>query len=348
MGWEDRNYGLDHSRGRGFRAVLRKVFGDGDNPLDWSIPLYTAWGIRVRLHVVFAFMILAEIISFIPRDGIGLKFRVMSMATLFVLVLLHEYGHCIACRRVRGTADQILMWPLGGLASCAPPHHWLPSLITTLGGPGVNLVLWPVLGAVLLALNQGWGAVVFNPFSPGAVISTLKPALGMSLDVVVLVWWTYYMNAVLFLFNMLLPMYPMDSGRVLHALLWRRMGHDPAMAITVRVGLVVAVALLVIAMPTNNGRLIGLAIFGGITCYLEKRRLAMTSEGMPLPPMPKEEDERDLVRRAAAARKQREKAEREQAELDRLLAKIASQGMASLTRAERAWLDRTSKRKRGE
>lgn len=347
MAWDDRNFGLEHSRGGGFRALLRRIFGEGDNPLDWAIPLYTAWGIQVRLSLIFLFMIVAELISFLPRDGFGLKLRAMSMATLFLLVLLHEYGHCFACRRVGGSADRILMWPLGGLASCDPPHHWAPSLITTLGGPAVNLALWPIFGGLLLALGQGWNTVLFNPFSPQIVFYSLKPAFGLPLDAIHLLWWAYYMNAVLFLFNMLLPMYPMDSGRVLHALLWRRMGHDPALAITARVGIFVAVALLVIAMPTNNGRLIGLAIFGGFTCYMEKRRLAMTSDALPMPPAP-EESERERVRQASAARKRRERAQREQAELDRLLDKIATHGMASLSRAERAWLDKTSKRKRGE
>ena len=40
-------------------------------------------------------------------------------ATIFVfgmLVLVHELGHCFACRRVGGEADDVLMWMLGGLA----------------------------------------------------------------------------------------------------------------------------------------------------------------------------------------------------------------------------------------
>ena len=49
MGWEDREYATDEPGGFGakVRRVLRRVFGEGENPFDWALPLYTAWGIRV-------------------------------------------------------------------------------------------------------------------------------------------------------------------------------------------------------------------------------------------------------------------------------------------------------------
>ena len=34
----------------GWRGMLRRVFGDGENPLRWGFPIYTAWGILVRVH----------------------------------------------------------------------------------------------------------------------------------------------------------------------------------------------------------------------------------------------------------------------------------------------------------
>ena len=39
------------------------------------------------------------------------------MGLLFLAVLLHELGHCFGARSVEGDAQEILLWPLRGLAS---------------------------------------------------------------------------------------------------------------------------------------------------------------------------------------------------------------------------------------
>jgi Zn-dependent protease len=361
MGWESRKYGdgprgLGGDGGGGFRAGLRRVFGDGENPLLWAFPLYTAWGIRVRISVWFVLFAMFELIWSLTRDRIGFPYMAIGMGSLFLLVLLHEYGHCIACRRVGGTADQILMWPLGGLASCSPPHRWKADLITTLGGPGVNLLLWPVFGAALLALGQGWESVLFNPFRPSTALTEVMISMGGRGPAerwgTVVLWWLYYTNAVLFCFNMLLAMYPFDAGRVVHALLWRQMGHRRATDIVTKVGMGVAVALVVFAITFDTRFLLGIALFGGYTCWAERQRLKMAAgdpalegydfergfQGFP------DDDEDDEAQRRRERRRQKE--EEEQAELDRILAKIASSGMGSLTGAEKRWLQRATERRR--
>jgi Zn-dependent protease len=63
----------------------------------------------------------------------------------FVLVLLHEFGHVLACRSVGGTADRVLLWPLGGLAFVAPPARPGALLWSIAAGPLVNVVLAPIL-----------------------------------------------------------------------------------------------------------------------------------------------------------------------------------------------------------
>src|SRR5262249_2251020 len=163
--------------------------------------LFTAFGIRVRVHLLFVLIAVIQLIqSAVERDSIGMLYAAWGMASLFVLVLLHEFGHCFACRWVGGTADQILMWPLGGLADCAPPHEWRANLVTTAGGPAGNLALIPILGAALLAIGVGWGGVVFNPFDPVGAIVRMR----LTSHPQVLLFWLHYMNLVLFLFNVLL------------------------------------------------------------------------------------------------------------------------------------------------
>lgn len=349
MGWADRKY--EPSGGGGARDVLRRIFGDGSNPLEWSLPLYTAWGIRVRIHLFYVIYIAAELIKSLAPDQIGFPFIALGMGSLFLLVLLHEYGHCFTCRWVGGTADRILMWPLGGLAYCLPPHHWKPSLLTTLGGPAVNAVLVPVFGAPLVLL-AGWDAVLFNPFSPGRAMQWVRLSDGTQPYWLFALWWFYLTNLALLLFNMLLPMYPLDAGRVVQELLWRKMGYHRATTIAATMGLVMAGVVLVAAIVTKEMTLLGIGIFCGFMCWSEKRRLAATAGEFDLPGydfsrgyqgMPREEPEDD---RAAEKRREREGAE--QRRLDAILAKIAKSGMSSLTRRERGWLRRTTeKRRRG-
>jgi stage IV sporulation protein FB len=359
MGWESRNYGRAYGEGGNFRRVLRRVFGDGENPLGWSLPLYTAFGIRVRMHLLFILMIAFELIGAIRSDRLGPGYIALAMGALWLTVLLHEYGHCIACRLVGGTADQILMWPLGGLAYCMPPYTWKAHLITTLGGPAVNALLLPVIGGVLLLLGQGWDTIVFNPFDPGFAMLNLHWNATLPYWLIA-IWWMYYTNALLLAFNMLLPMYPMDGAQAVHAILWSRTSDRTATRIVCRVGLFVAIALFFFAMATGAGRLMGLALFGGLMSWMQLRQLAMT-EGEQVAGgydfsrgyqgLPRETGGAEVGPSKAELRrreKERKLAEDDQAELDRLLAKIASGGMDSLTGSERKWLQRESERKRAE
>ena len=82
----------------------------------------------------------------------------LECLALFVIVLLHEFGHALACRQVGGQANQIVLWPLGGVAYVAPPPRPGPTLWSIAAGPLVNVALTPVLGGVWAAgLRCGLG-----------------------------------------------------------------------------------------------------------------------------------------------------------------------------------------------
>lgn len=357
MGWEDRQHGsaTDGRGGGRFRDSLRRMFGDGDNFLNWSFPLYTAWGIRVRVHLLFVLVVLGELIRSSlgnPAGGMGPVYVAIAMASLFGLVLLHEYGHCLACRRVGGEADQILLWPLGGLASCRPPHDWRAHLVTTLGGPTVNAILLPVLAGLLLALTGEWRTVVFPPFAPGSVLAVLRLATSSTQPMwLVAIWWMYYMNAVLLAFN-LLPMYPLDGGKIMQEILWSRIGYRRSMRVAATSGLVAAVVVGVLAAVVGQTLLLGIALFAGLTCWMQGRQLKFEEAGeIPgydfdrgFAGMPGAEEDAAGPSRAELKRLEREAAE--QVEVDRILEKIARSGMASLTSKEKKALNRATERKR--
>jgi len=331
----------------GWRGVLRRVFGDGENPMRWGFGLYSAWGIRVRVHVFFVFYILAELIRALTPDSAGMLFVVPILLALFGLVLLHEYGHCLACRRVGGEADEILMWPLGGLAMCVPPHRWRAHLFTTAGGPAVNAVLLlPLAGAAWLATGE-MGAVVFNPFDPGPVLGLISAGGNAEKFAKIFVWGLHYANMVLLAFNVLVPMYPMDGGRLLQAVLWRSMGYRDSMRVSCVVGLVAAGLLAVFSIVFEELTLLAIALLGGIVCYTELQRLKFEAAEDPgvFAAAYDLETEDEPAGPTRAEIKAREKAEAEAAEVDRVLEKISQTGIESLTRKEKRVLERASGRK---
>src|SRR5947209_19722052 len=157
------------------------------SPMSGSFRLFQAWGISVGVH--WSWLIVA-VIELQDRQSVyeARVWNVVEYLTLFGIVLLHEFGHALACRQVGGRADHIVLWPLGGVAFVAPPPRpgaWLWSIAA---GPLVNVVLLPVtIGALVLA--SGAGLADANP------------------DVHHFVWALAYMNGMLLLFN-LLPVYP--------------------------------------------------------------------------------------------------------------------------------------------
>ncbi|MCC5824095.1 MAG: hypothetical protein LAT64_12450 [Phycisphaerales bacterium] len=318
---------------------LGRILGDGENPLRWGLPMGRVAGIRLRVHWLFVLYILSQVIFTLPRHQAGVVFVLPLMASLFVLVLLHEIGHCIACRRAGGEADEIVLWPLGGLAFCRAPHDWRAELRTTLGGPLVNLALLPVFAGALFAATGAWSAVLPNPFDLGGSILDLETAYGSMPWWLIALWSLHTANLVLLGFNLLVPMYPLDAGRVVQCLVWARAGHHRSLWVAAHVGLAVAAGLSVLGLVLMDGKmLLAIGLFGGVVCWMERRRLqflAGAEPGLDVPPAPvatAEPEEDDPV------------AGRE--EVDRILDKIARTGMKSLSAREKRVLKRATERSR--
>src|SRR3954471_22938607 len=101
------------------------------DPFAWSVPLGRLFGVTVRVHWLFPFVALGAVLQvafhkpypeYKPPEGAWVDAAVL-IGLLFVSVLLHEFGHCFGARAVDGDAQEILLWPLGGLAACEVPHR---------------------------------------------------------------------------------------------------------------------------------------------------------------------------------------------------------------------------------
>ena len=87
-----------------------------------SIHLGRLAGVDLYLHWSWFLVAAYEIQS---RSGryTSVLWNVLEYLALFAIVLTHEFGHSLACRQVGGTADQILLWPFGGVAYVSPPQR---------------------------------------------------------------------------------------------------------------------------------------------------------------------------------------------------------------------------------
>ena len=198
-----------------------------------AIRIFTFRGIPVRLH--WAWLAVGAIqIWYLSGSYSSPLWNVAEYLTLFVIVLLHEFGHAFACRQTGGQVDSILLWPLGGVARVAPPQRPGAQLWAIAAGPLVNLALAPVtIGLYLGGLTIGLG-----------------PDLVHFLGVMALI------NLGLFVFNML-PIYPLDGGQILRSLLWYVLGRDRSLTVAATIGLVASVTAGIAAVVALQDLWIG-------------------------------------------------------------------------------------------
>lgn len=124
-----------------------------------------------------------------------------SALLLFASILAHEFGHAIVARRHGIEVEEIDLWLLGGVSHMrGEAHEPGDELRYALAGPAVTAVIAAIFGVALVAL----------PASTPAVVRAL-------------VEYQVLVNGLILVFN-LLPAFPLDGGRVLRSLLWRRSG----------------------------------------------------------------------------------------------------------------------------
>jgi len=223
--------------------------------MRWSFKIGGVSGIDIRIHFTFVFILIWAVMQGSSgRGGIrSVLFAVLSTLLLFACVTLHELGHGLAAKRFGIRVRDITLLPIGGVARLESlPEKPLQELIIATAGPAINFSLAIALGLVLVA--AGGAGLMLGP-AYGLRLMHM-PASPVSLLVYLLA-----ANLLLGLFN-LIPAFPMDGGRVLRALLALWTSYPRATRIAARVGQVLAVGLVLLAMtPVGNLSLVLIALF---------------------------------------------------------------------------------------
>ena len=192
-----------------------------------SIRLFRFAGIEVFLHWSWFLVAIYEVQVWRSMFSSPL-WAVLLYLGLFVLVTMHEFGHALACRQVGGIADRIVLWPLGGIAFVRPPQRAGAMLWSIAAGPLVNVLLAPILTLILhTAARAGWHEV--------------------NRDAYLTLLWLWRINLGLLFFN-LLPIYPLDGGQILRAVLWFPLGPIRSLFIATGIGFAGGIALGLLAL----------------------------------------------------------------------------------------------------
>lgn len=199
--------------------------------LGWSINLFRVRGIQLALH--FSFFLLLGVFAFsgwAEAEWAGMAWYAAMFGAFFVCVTLHELGHSFAAMRLGIRVRRILLMPIGGMAEFEDmPRRPAHELLITVAGPAVNYVI-----AGLLWLWVGTPST--------GLFADQYPASLAGFAQMLLAW-----NILMGTFN-LLPIFPMDGGRILRASLARRQPYLRATIIAATIGKVLAVAAAGIAL----------------------------------------------------------------------------------------------------
>jgi len=211
-----------------------------------SIHLFRFAGIDLFLHWSW-FLVAVFEIQDRARSYSSITWNILEYLALFLIVMLHEFGHSLACRQVGGRANQIVLWPLGGVAYVDPPPRPGATLWSIAAGPLVNVALLPILGAgVWLARSQGLPETVPNAY--GLLHSIL------------------WINVVLLAFN-ILPVYPLDGGQILRSLLWFVLGRARSLQVATILGFIGVAGFIGLAIWMESIWYGALAAFMLLNCW---------------------------------------------------------------------------------
>jgi Zn-dependent protease len=223
------------------------------SPIGGGQPIYvgTLFGIEITLHpLLLIYFVVSAALPWILNSStmtmkVWLYLVVVNIPLLFGTVLLHELGHCFATRRVGGEVHGILLWPLGGLAYIGHSGDAKDDLIVSIAGPLTHIpqaLLWYGLS---------------KAFTPGTFMEMLC---------IQALW----LNISLMLFNLFIPCYPLDGGRIFAASLQlMKVRVDIAAKICACVSLVCAAGIGLYGFLYNEI----IAMFIGFWCAQESYNL---------------------------------------------------------------------------
>lgn len=328
--------------------------------LHWMLPSVSVgrmFSTDVRVSAWFA------IVPLLVCPKYGMTLGLAFTGLLYLSVLLHEFAHVFAARWTDGSADEIHLTPVGGIAMVRPGPGAMSLGVTAAAGPAVNLIFCVLAFPGWYASETLWMSL--NPLVlPVSELNsaTLWRDLGLLL---------FTVNWIGLLVN-LLPVVPLDGGQILRAILSSKIHPELVNRTALRAGLYVAAIILILGAIFDLSQIVLIGTFvltvNILQIFQEERgdsfddsafgyefsagyeSLEASNPGstreVKLGPIQRWR-ERRRMRREQQDRIRRSEAERQ---LDTLLAKVHEQGLHSLSENEKKLLRNCSEllQKRGK
>lgn len=202
-----------------------------------SFRLGTFNGVPLDIHITFIFVLLFGLLEgwWRFRTPFGAFYGLFTLNLLFLSVLVHEFAHVQRALHHGLPVRRVLLFPLGGLTEMpANFSNARTELDVALAGPLANLAL------ALICLGGGMVTLNIWPFSLTLVeiitTASIPTPAGLWLYLVVI-------NLLLAVLN-LLPVFPLDGGRVFRSLLTLAIPAHIATTATIWLGGLAALGLV--------------------------------------------------------------------------------------------------------
>ncbi len=208
----------------------------------FQIPILINWSFALVILFIFY---ASTTRNFTLQESIAFVGYVL---TLFLCVVLHEFGHALMARRYGIETRDIILSPIGGVARLESiPEDPKKELMIAVAGPLVNACI-----AVFL-----W--ILIKMIYEGGMFPSSMENLRLLVYPSEFIRFVFAMNVALFIFN-LVPAFPMDGGRILRSLLSIWVGHNKATTFATWIGK--GLALIFVIMAIMNSQYIVLGMIG--------------------------------------------------------------------------------------
>jgi Zn-dependent protease len=306
-------------------------------------------GSQVRFHLSMLFFLVAVALSWLGWPGVLLALAMLAA------VVVHEAGHALTRWSLGGEMEDVVIWPTGSLRVATLPNRPIETTLILFGGPALNLTACLLLLPTLFLLGR-LEEEIWNPLEVASVWhGPADPASFAGL--------LFKANYWILLIN-LLPLYPLDGGRMIRELAGVRLPAIHATLVAVLIGGFGGFLFFSIGLWTHYVWVAVLGFFILFCCSRRYRELELLAENQENEfgydfsegyTSLERIDDIEPVRRGKTLRgsvsdwwkdRQRRQIETMEAELDRILAKIHDAGLSSLSRTEKRILAQASKRRR--
>ncbi len=197
-----------------------------------SYKLFRLFGVDVKLHWSWLLLLIFNLVA----DDYVL-YKLISLFILFTSVLIHEFGHVLMAKKYGIGTSSINLNILGGAALIDESYEDLikvRKLFVVLAGPMTNLVLFILSSIIVIPfLYSGSELKLFE--------------LDLFTYIMVITW---FANLIMFLFN-LLPIYPMDGGRILRLIL-QMIKFKYAIITSIILSLVTSISVIILMLHLDS------------------------------------------------------------------------------------------------